>query len=409
MKQPKLKRFAVPSQNLPKKRYHSDVDPQEGPSNVRGQRLFKRHKRKEEQNYSAVSDVILCESGVTNFEETKEQTLRTEKDLTEDERVVVQNLLRLGNIEPSVYVDKEIQVTSGNIISTFASTIKQENHLNSLTGINSFELLDSITKLVTITYPDKKIHKLSVKDRIILVFMKLKMALKLNVLSFLFKISPSMCKKTFVEYIGYLANILKTCIHWPSFEECQQNMPICFSSFRKVRIVLDCLEIPIEKPKCLCCRIRTYSHYKGKQTIKIMTGVSPAGLITFVSKSYGGRTSDKAIFTQSNLVNQLQPNQDSIMVDKGFLIDQLCNEHFIKLIRPHFLRNKKQFTENESKENVLISKARVHIERVNQRIRIFNILNIPLPNTLIPLINDIMLIICGMVNLQNPVLADDKF
>lgn len=103
-----------------------------------------------------------------------------------------------------------------------------------------------------------------------MVLMKLKMSLKLNVLSFLFKISPSWCKTTFVVYIGYLANILKTCIHWPSFEECQENMPLCF---RSVRVVLDCLEIPIEKPKCLCCRIRTYSHYKGRQTIKIMTGV----------------------------------------------------------------------------------------------------------------------------------------
>ncbi|KAJ8914361.1 hypothetical protein NQ315_011349 [Exocentrus adspersus] len=58
------------------------------------------------------------------------------------------------------------------------------------------------------------------------------------------------------------------------------------------------------------------------------------------------------------------PRRDTIMVDKGFLIDEECNKHFIKIIRPHFLRNKKQFSEKEAKENVSISKARVHIERV---------------------------------------------
>lgn len=59
MKQPKLNRFAVPSQNLPKKRYHSDVDPEESPSNLRGQRLIKRQKTKDEQNCVAVGDVTL--------------------------------------------------------------------------------------------------------------------------------------------------------------------------------------------------------------------------------------------------------------------------------------------------------------------------------------------------------------
>lgn len=338
MKQPKLKRFAVPSQNLPKKKYHSADDPQEGTSNLRTQRLLKRQTIKAEDE--EVCDMVVCESEVSGFEETVEENPRTLNDLNEEEKVVVQNLLSLGNIQSNVKVDKVIQVTSGDIFSKFSSSIKENKQLNSLTGINSFDMLNSLTNLVTVMYPDKKMHKLSVRDRIIMVLMKLKMALKLNILSFLFQMSSSMCKKILVEYIGYLANILKTCIHWPSFEECQQNMPICFSSFRKVRIVLDCLEIPIEKPTCLCCRIRTYSHYKGRQTIKIMTGVSPAGLITFASKGYGGRTSDKAIFTQSNLIYKLQPCQDSIMVDKGFLIDDMCNENFIKLIRPHFLRKK---------------------------------------------------------------------
>lgn len=86
----------------------------------------------------------------------------------------------------------------------------------------------------------------------------------------------------------------------------------------------------------MCCQIATYSHYKGRNTIKFMTGVSSAGIISFVSKPYGGRISDKAIFEQSGLVENLDENS-AIMVDKGFLIDEMCFDRNIKLIRPSFL------------------------------------------------------------------------
>nr|CAI5850429.1 unnamed protein product [Callosobruchus analis] len=186
-------------------------------------------------------------------------------------------------------------------------------------------------------------------------------------------------------------------------------MPLYFKNFRSVRVILDCFEIPLEKPKCLCCRIRTYSHYKGRQATKIMTGVSPAVIITFLSKAFGGRSSDKVIFLQSKLISKLQPKRDYVMIDKGFLIDNICSKIFIKIIQPYFLQSKKQFSEAESRMNSSISKARVHIERVNQRIKGFNILNSPLPISLVPDIDNILIVICAMVNLQNPVLAIDKF
>ena len=60
-----------------------------------------------------------------------------------------------------------------------------------------------------------------------------------------------------------------------------------------------------------------------------MTGVSPAGLITLISNSYGGRASDKLIFEESKLINGLSPNRDAIIIDKGFLIDGICATHKI--------------------------------------------------------------------------------
>jgi len=53
----------------------------------------------------------------------------------------------------------------------------------------------------------------------------------------------------------------------------EKNLPSCFTNYKETRVILDCFETTIEKPKCLNCRIRTYSHYKGNNTIKMMGGI----------------------------------------------------------------------------------------------------------------------------------------
>lgn len=142
-------------------------------------------------------------------------------NLTEDEKIVVQSLLDLQCTGSQGLVnsfkDNEVQVTSGDLIISFSSTIITNAQLNSLTGIPNFEMLENLTKLISEFYPDIKKHKLTVKDRIIIVFMKLKMAVKFTIISFLFRVSQSTIKNIFSEYISYLANVLKSCIPWPSF------------------------------------------------------------------------------------------------------------------------------------------------------------------------------------------------
>lgn len=140
-----------------------------------------------------------------------------------------------------------------------------------------------------------------------------------------------------------------------------------------------------------------------------MTGVSQGGLITFISKPYGGRASDKAIFNESNVISLLDTNRDAIMVDKGFLIDDSCQIYRIKLIRPPFLKQKRQLSAEESILNAKIASARVHIERSNQRLKIFKILSGKLNWALVTLIEDIFIIICAITNVSSPILADSRF
>lgn len=185
-------------------------------------------------------------------------------------------------------------------------------------------------------------------------------------------------------------------------------MPKCFEKYKETRVVLDCTEVSIQKTKCLDCRLATYSHYKGTNTIKFLIGVAPSGLITFVSKAYGGRASDKQIVLQSKLLDTLSPN-DGVMVDKGFLIDDECLQRKLKLIRPPFLHKKIRFSQEEARETATVAAARVHVERSIQRLKVFKILKGTLPFHMKPYLDCIIIIIAGIVNLSSPILGADKF
>ncbi|XP_015124830.1 uncharacterized protein LOC107046672 [Diachasma alloeum] len=287
-----------------------------------------------------------------------------------------------------------------------------EKVLNAFTGLSTFRILALLTLCVTqlrMRVNPTVNDCLTVREKIILVFMKLKINLSYIGLSAIFKVSPNTCKNYFINTINDLAHVLKTVVRWPEKKEILQNLPKCFEGYRKTRVVLDCTEIPITKSKCLKCRFPTYSHYKGRQTIKFLLGISPSGLISFVSKAYGGRASDKQIFSRSKILEKMIPSIDSVMVDKGFLIDAECARYGIGLIRPPYLRKNRRFTRAEAESTARIAAARVHVERTIQRVKIFKIMEGILPQHLVKYSDDIMTVICGITNLSRPILSADKF
>lgn len=63
----------------------------------------------------------------------------------------------------------------------------------------------------------------------------------------------------------------------------------------------------------------------------------------------------------------------------------------------------------EANDNGEIACARMHIEQMNQRIKLFQILNRQFPWHMIQYMEDIFSICCGFANLGSPTLEDDKF
>lgn len=137
--------------------------------------------------------------------------------------------------------------------------------------------------------------------------------------------------------------------------------------------------------------------------------MAPSGLITYISKAFGGRASDKQIVLKTKILDMIQPNE-AVMVDKGFLLEKECLQRKIQFIQPPFFSSKKkQFSRSEATDTASIAAARVHVERAIQRLKLFKILKGPIPHHLIPHIDSIMITIAAIVNLSSPIIADDKF
>ena len=232
-----------------------------------------------------------------------------------------------------VFQDKSIQVNTEIFDYSFTAFIESEKDLITLYNMKKFDILNQFTEVMDETYPIQRKRLLSTRDSIILTTAKLKLDISFSALAVFFKLVTEVTiRNIFYDTVRKLGRILQSVICPVSKEEIQRNMPRCFEKFQAATSVLDCTEIQIQKPKCLKCQIKFYSHYKGDLTVKFMTKVTLAGLITFVSESFGDQASNKSIFSYSGILQRLESTTDAVMVDRGFIIDDECMQRKIKLI-----------------------------------------------------------------------------
>ena len=146
----------------------------------------------------------------------------------------------------------------------------------------------------------------------------------------------------------------------------------------------------------------TYSSYRGMNSFKVIIGVAPNAVITYVSNLYPGSISDKAIVQQSCLVNHFSAG-DMILADKGFLIQDIL-PNGVSVNIPPFL-NSGTFTESEAKATKAVGKCHIHVERANARLKDCRILSF-IPSYL-HCYADILLQLCAaLVNLQFPLIEE---
>ncbi|XP_059167320.1 uncharacterized protein LOC131949431 [Physella acuta] len=286
------------------------------------------------------------------------------------------------------------------------SFINDDDKVKFYTGIHSYGVLMLIFNSSSGTINHNHNNCLTKFQEFVLTLMKLRLSLPLRDLSYRFKISLSTASRIFEKWVRHMAHNLRQFIVWPEREDIQKTMPNCFKrSFgANTAVIIDCFEIFIDRPSSLAARAITWSQYKHNNTIKFLIGITPQCTISFISKAWGGRVSDKYLTENCGILNKLSTG-DLVLADRGFTIADSVGLYCAKLAIPAFTKGKKQLSALEVAETRKIANVRIHVERVIGSVRQkYKILSDTLPLDYLnekgnPLIDDIVITCCALINL----------
>ncbi|XP_055995310.1 uncharacterized protein LOC125661344 isoform X2 [Ostrea edulis] len=271
------------------------------------------------------------------------------------------------------------------------------------TGIPSVTLFMWLLSYVNSDLPTSKV--MSAKSVLLCILMKLRLNLQHQDLAYRFNVSLTTISDMFNLSLPIIAKKLCFLIQWPEKQTLIQNMPFVFkSSYPKCCSIIDCFEVFIQRPGHLTTRAQTWSNYKHSNTIKFLVSITPTGAISYVSRAFGGRTSDKVITLRSGYLDKLQYG-DQVMADRGFLIAEELANHGATLVIPAFTRGKTQLSARDVEQTRKIAHVRIHVERAIERIKNFNILSTNLSMHMVPHADSILTICAAVCNLQPKLVA----
>ena len=184
----------------------------------------------------------------------------------------------------------------------------------------------SVFKLVSIHSHNSR-SVLSQFEEFIVTLIKLRLSLFDQDLGYRLGLHQTTISRIFHKWIDIMFIRLKPLIKWPNREELQKSMPMDFRvNYKKCVVIIDCFEIFCERPYPLKARAQTYSDYKHHNTVKFLIGIAPQGVITFISKGWGGRVSDKYLTEHCGILEHLLPG-DQVLADRGFTIKEIVALH----------------------------------------------------------------------------------
>ena len=175
--------------------------------------------------------------------------------------------------------------------------------------------------------------------------------------------------------------------------------PDRFKNVLSVHSIIDCSELFIETLQDHDLQAITWSTYKLHNTLKFLIGVAPNSSIIYISKSYTGRISDKEITIDSGYFDEIPP-YSVIMCDKGFGIGDDCDARRITLYVPPGKRRMSQMGNTEVAKTNRIAKLLILVEQVIRRMKTFRIVSCELPISMIPQVDDILVVCAALTNIN---------
>ena len=279
-----------------------------------------------------------------------------------------------------------------------AKQLDSDDNILFFTGLPSRAVFVWLVSFLTCILPASEL--LEPADVLLLVLMKLRLNVPHKDLAYRFGVSISFVSSTIDAALPQIAEKLKFLVRWPRKDDVLRTRPQCFKeTFPKCVSVIDCTEVFIEAPSNFSARAATYSNYKHTNTIKFLVSITPCGSVSFVSRAFCGRTSDKVITNKSGYLDKIE-HGDAVLADRGFLIRDELASRGAELLIPAFLKGKHQLSAREVETSRRMSRVRIHVERMMERLKNFRILSERMSLNMVPHADSIMTICAAITNLH---------
>lgn len=239
--------------------------------------------------------------------------------------------------------ESEQEEARGHTLSFSASSFKDDDK-----GIHFHAGLETYSKFMfvfstlwpeaaTLNYREN--IAIAPEDAFLLTLMKLRRNTSLYELGRFFGITERQVSNVFFTWVHFMSDMWSMLDLWPPRELIDFYMPEGFkAAYPATRVIVDCTEIPIEKPNHPGAQQASFSQYKNRNTVKVEVGASPAGLLCHLSDAYGRSASDRQIVERSGLISKCEKN-DSVMADRGFNVQDLFAPKDVTVNIPSFVKD----------------------------------------------------------------------
>jgi hypothetical protein len=344
----------------------------------------------------STESTLLLTSGADMIVSHVEEIVSQDVNTTQSQGVQTEN---------TVMEDTSTQTKSSTIQRFSAADYKtNQRAMQFYTGLENYnvfmDVFISLGPAVSQLNYMYSVPSIKAEDQLFLTLVKLRTYKTNYELSLLFKITELEVYSAFVTWIRFMSLQWREINIWPEREVVHFHTPTDFQrKFPKTRAIFDGTECPVQKPKDPAAQQVTFSTYKNRNTAKVLLGVTPGGMVSYVSPAYGGSTSDRQIVERSNLTTMCDPT-DSIMADKGFDVQDIFAPMDVTVNIPTFFKKRNRMTGGTVLKDRTIASKRVHVERVIGLGKTYKILCRPLNQTESVLSSDIIFVCYMLVNFR---------
>jgi len=337
-----------------------------------------KKRRKDHQNRQDAASALMDLSSIldqstndtTDSDEPSHPSTSTQTSVVVKVTVETQTELTMHHIHNTEKECQNLRLESQYFRKTadnvkFKESIFENNteKVRFFTGLPSYTILIGLFSFIK---PEmKETQSMSKFQQYLLTLMRLRLNLPLQLLAHIFSVNIATISRIFNDVIDIMNfYLVPGLVMWPDREELRKTLPISFRrKFKNCACIIDCFEIFIERPSDLEARTDTFSNYKSHNTGKYLIGITPQGVISFISRGWGGRTSDITLTENCGLLNNLLPG-DVMLADRGFMVQDLVAAYNAELKIPAFTKGKKQLNALDVERSRELANSRIHVERV---------------------------------------------